>query len=319
MRLVMFNYGERLYRLGLLNSDETIIDVNYAYEKILYEKHTPAYREFAAAYAPSDSKAFLNGGEVCMNTIPEIEAKHFAADSLNVDGLPMVFNRKEVKLAAPVMNPDKIICLSHNYYDFCEETGNPVPPEPRIFAKFSNSICGCDDPIIYPKMTKCLGYEVELAIVIGKRGRYIPLEKAYDYVAGYTLFNDVSASDLTSMDKQVCRGKTFDNFAPCGPALVTKDEVPDPNALEVALYVNGKELQHSNTKNLIYNVPTLVSFLSECFTLEPGDIIATGTPGGLAKDRVPNTYMQVGDVCTLKIDILGELTNTIAAETAKPL
>ncbi|MEY8339370.1 fumarylacetoacetate hydrolase family protein [Lachnospiraceae bacterium 62-35] len=319
MRFVMYQYGERNYRLGLLRSDETVVDINYAYEKLLADKNIPDYTKMASVYAPNDTISFLNGGKRCLDAAKEVEQAFFSIDSKNVDGRPMVFQRNQVKLGSPVMNPGKIICLSHNYYDFCEETGNPVPPEPRIFSKFSNTICGCDDPIIYPKMTECLGYEVELAIIIGKRGRYIPLENAYEYVAGYTLFNDVSASDLTTKDKQVCRGKTFDNFAPCGPALVTKEEVPDPNALDVKLYVNGTELQSSNTKNLIYNVPTLISFLSKCFTLEPGDIIATGTPGGLAKDRVPNTYMKVGDTCTLTIDILGTLTNTIAAETVKPV
>ena len=316
MRLVMYKYGERDYRLGLLRPDETIVDINYAYEKILAEKGVPSCAQMAAAYAPSDSISFLQGGERCMDAAREVKSRSFPINSFSVDGKPLVFNRSDVKLGSPVINPGKIICLSHNYYDFCEETGNPVPPEPRIFSKFSNTICGCDDPIIYPKMTKCLGYEVELAVIIGKKARYVPVEKALDYVAGYTLFNDVSASDLTTMDKQVCRGKTFDNFAPCGPSLVTKDEVPDSGSLDVKLYVNGIELQSSNTKNLIYDVPKLVSFLSECFTLEPGDIIATGTPGGLAKDRKPTTYMQVGDICTLKIDILGELTNTIVAENS---
>lgn len=314
MKLVMYQYGERDHRLGLVRSDETIIDVNYAYEKLLHDKNVPDYSRAAAVFAPSDSRSFLEGGDRCLDSAREVANADFTEDSLSVNGKRLIFKRDEVKLGAPVMNPQKIICLSHNYYDFCEETGNPIPPEPRIFAKFHNTICGYDDPIIYPKMTKCLGYEVELAIVIGRKARYVSEENAYDYIAGYTILNDVSASDLTSMDKQVCRGKTFDNFAPCGPYLVTKEDIPDPNSLDVKLYVNGVELQNSNTAQLIYNVPTLVSFISRCFTLEPGDIIATGTPGGLAKDRRPTTYMNVGDVCTLQVTGLGELTNVIAAE-----
>ncbi|MEA5011883.1 MAG: fumarylacetoacetate hydrolase family protein [Angelakisella sp.] len=315
MRLVMYKFGEREYRLGLFRPDETLVDINYGYEKILADKNTPDSVRMAAVYAPSDSLTFLDGGDRCWEAAKEVDAAGYKLDAVSSCGKRMVFQRDEVKLGAPVMNPRRIICLSHNYYDFCEETGNPIPPEPRIFSKYFNSICGPDDPILYPKQTKCLGYEVELAIVIGKKGRYVPLEKAYDYVAGYTMLNDVSASDLTGMDKQVTRGKTFDNFAPCGPTLVTKDEVPDPHSLDVKLFVNGVELQSSNTNKLIYNVPKLVSFLSEVFTLMPGDIIATGTPGGLAKDRRPTTYMNVGDVCTLKVDILGELTNVIAAES----
>lgn len=315
MRLVMYKFGEREYRLGLFRPDETLVDINYGYEKILADKNTPDSVRMAAVYAPSDSLTFLDGGDRCWEAAKKVDAAGYKLDAVSSCGKRMVFQRDEVKLGSPVMNPRRIICLSHNYYDFCEETGNPIPPEPRIFSKYFNSICGPDDPILYPKQTKCLGYEVELAIVIGKKGRYVPLEKAYDYVAGYTMLNDVSASDLTGMDKQVTRGKTFDNFAPCGPTLVTKDEVPDPHSLDVRLFVNGVELQSSNTNKLIYNVPKLVSFLSEVFTLMPGDIIATGTPGGLAKDRRPTTYMKVGDVCTLKVDILGELTNVIAAES----
>ena len=128
------------------------------------------------------------------------------------------------------------------------------------------------------------------------------------------IFNDVSASDLTELDKQVLRGKTFDNFAPCGPYLVSADEVPDPGNLDLKLWVNDRLLQSSNTRELVYDVPMLVSFLSEIFTLEPGDIVATGTPGGLAKFRTPTTFMAVGDVCAIEIEKLGRLTNRIVAE-----
>jgi acylpyruvate hydrolase len=152
-----------------------------------------------------------------------------------------------------------------------------------------------------------------LAFVVGKPARHVPVEKALDYIAGYTIFNDISASDLTSMDKQVLRGKTFDGFAPCGPYLVTGDEVGDPGKLTLKLWVNGTVLQESNTDQLIYDVPRLLSFLSEVFTVEPGDIVATGTPGGLAKDRSPTTFMQVGDVCAVEFEKLGRIVNKIVA------
>jgi len=312
----MYKYGEREYRLGAMRNEEQLVDLNYAYERYLFEQKEPRFAELAYAVLPPDSVQFLQGGErswaaakVALDT-----ASGLTATGLSPAGKRICFERKDVKIGAPVQNPLRIICLSHNYYDFCEETGNPVPPEPRIFSKYNNALCGPDDPIIYPKMTKALGYEVELAFVIGKKGRNVPLEKALDYVAGYTILNDVSASDLTGMDKQVLRGKTFDNFAPCGPCLVTKDEVPDPGNLAVKLWVNGRELQSSNTAKLIYDVPTLVSFLSRVFTLMPGDIVATGTPGGLAKDRKPTTFMQIGDVCTLEVEGLGRLSNPIVAE-----
>jgi acylpyruvate hydrolase len=312
----MYRYAERGYRLGAMIGEERIVDLNYAYENVLAGKKEPRYEALAAAVVPDDSVAFLAGGRRSWEgAAAALEgAKGSRCADLAACGKRFVFERKEVKLGAPVQNPLRIICLSHNYHDFLKETGLPTPAAPRIFSKYNNSLCGPDDPIIYPKMSKTLGYEVELAFVIGKRGRHIPKEKALEYIGGYMILNDVSASDLTELDKQVLRGKTFDNFAPCGPYLLSADELPDPGNLNVKLWVNDRELQNSNTRELVYDCPTLVSFLSEVFTLEPGDIVATGTPGGLAKFRNPTTFMQVGDVCTLEIDKLGRLSNRIVAE-----
>ncbi|MDN5348557.1 MAG: hypothetical protein PWP65_2122 [Clostridia bacterium] len=316
MKLVMYQFGERDYRLGAMKDEDLIIDLNYAYETHLTRKGEPRAKELAQALVPPNSVEFLHGGDRSW------EAAQIALDAVSNFGLAdlssskkrFIFQRSEVKLGAPVQNPLRIICLAHNYHDFIRETGQPIPPEPRIFAKYRNALCGPDDPIIYPKMTQCLGYEAELAFIVGKKGRNVLIEKAYNYVAGYMIFNDVSASDLTALDKQVVRGKTFDNFAPCGPYLVTKDEIDNPSNLNVKLWVNDRLLQNSNTRELIYDVPTLVSFLSRIFTLEPGDIIATGTPGGLAKDRKPPAYMQIGDICTIEISGLGRLSNKIVAE-----
>ncbi len=316
MKIVMYQYAERGYRLGVLAEDGRIIDLNYAYENLLAAMKEPRYQVLAAAIVPADSVAFLAGGkrswEGAAAALDHAKGSHYA--DLSVFGKRFVFERKEVKLGAPVQNPLRIICLSHNYHDFLKETGLPRPAAPRIFSKYNNALCGPDDPIIYPKMSKMLGYEVELAFVIGKRGRHVPKERAMEYIGGYMILNDVSASDLTETDKQVLRGKTFDHFAPCGPFLLSADELPDPGNLAVRLWVNDRELQSSNTRELVYDCPTLVSFLSEIFTLEPGDIVATGTPGGLAKFRNPTTFMQVGDVCTLEIEKLGRLSNRIVAE-----
>lgn len=316
MKLVMYQFGERDYRLGAMAREERIVDLNYACETHLALKGEQRAKELAQALVPPDSVEFLRGGdrswEAARAALDAVQ--DFSLEDLSSSGKRLIFQRSEVKLGAPVQNPMRIVCLSHNYHDFIRETGLPVPPEPRIFAKYKNALCGPDDPIIYPKMTRCLGYEAELAFVIGKRGRNVPVEKAYEYIAGYMICNDVSASDLTILDKQVVRGKTFDNFAPCGPYLASQDEIPDPGSLDVKLWVNDRLLQNSNTRELIYDVPTLVSFLSRIFTLEPGDIVATGTPGGLAKDRKPPTYMQVGDICTIEITGLGRLSNKIVAE-----
>lgn len=316
MKLVMYRYAERGYRLGAMVGEERIVDLNYAYENLLAGKKEPRFEALATAVVPADSVAFLAGGkrswEGAAAAIDHTRNSRYA--DLGVSGKRFLFERKEVKLGAPVQNPLRIICLSHNYHDFLKETGLSRPAAPRIFSKYNNALCGPDDPIIYPKMTQSLGYEVELAFVIGKRGRYVPKARAMEYIGGYMILNDVSASDLTELDKQVLRGKTFDNFAPCGPYLLSADELPDPGNLAVRLWVNDRELQSSNTRELVYDCPTLVSFLSEIFTLEPGDIVATGTPGGLAKFRTPTTFMQVGDVCTLEIEKLGRLSNKIVAE-----
>ncbi len=319
MKIVMYRYAERGYRLGAMTGEERIVDLNYAYENLLAGKKEPRFKALALAVVPPDSVAFLAGG---MRSREEAaaaldHAKTSRCADLGASGKRFVFERKEVNLGAPVQNPLRIICLSHNYHDFLKETGLPKPAAPRIFSKYNNALCGPDDPIIYPRMTRSLGYEAELAFVIGKRGRHIPKAHAMEYIGGYMIFNDVSASDLTELDKQVLRGKTFDNFAPCGPCLLSVDELPDPGNLDVRLWVNDRELQSSNTRELVYDCPTLVSFLSEIFTLEPGDIVATGTPGGLAKFRTPTAFMQVGDVCTIEIEKLGRLSNRIAAE-AKP-
>ncbi len=316
MKIVMYQYAERDYRLGAMTGGERIVDLNAAYENLLASRGEPRFAALAAAIVPGDSVAFLAGGRRSWQEAAEAldHVKDSSCADIGACGRRFVFERSEVKLGAPVRNPLRIICLSHNYHDFIRETGVPLPPAPRIFSKYNNALCGPDDPIIYPRTSKALGYEAELAFVIGKKGRRVPRERALEYIGGYMIFNDVSASDLTELDKQVLRGKTFDNFAPCGPYLLSADEVSDPGNLDLKLWVNDRLLQSSNTRELVYDVPMLVSFLSEIFTLEPGDIVATGTPGGLAKFRNPTTFMTVGDVCTIEIEKLGRLTNRIVAE-----
>ncbi|MHB8772478.1 MAG: fumarylacetoacetate hydrolase family protein [Syntrophales bacterium] len=316
MKIVMYQYAERPYRLGAMTGGERIVDLNYAYENLLASRSEPRFAALAAAVVPDDSVAFLAGGsrswEGAASALDHVKTSGGA--DLGASGRRFVFARSEVKLGAPVQNPMRIVCLSHNYHDFIRETGVPLPPAPRIFSKYLNALCGPDDPIIYPRATQSLGYEAELAFVIGKEGRHVPRERALEHVGGYMIFNDVSASDLTELDKQVLRGKTFDNFAPCGPYLLSSDELPDPGNLDLKLWVNDRLLQSSNTRELVYDVPTLVSFLSDIFRLEPGDIVATGTPGGLAKFNNPTTFMAVGDVCTIEIEKLGRLSNRIVAE-----
>ena len=316
MKLVMFQtVGDP--RLGQLVDDQ-VVDLNLAYEAMLAAEGDGSARAKAAALVPTETARFLAGGEEAQKAAAEavawLDSRKAAAPA--VRGMPLVQPLADVRLLAPVLKPEKIICVAHNYHDFLQELGMRPHPEPRLFAKFANAVTGYDQPIARPAMSKALGYEAELAFVIGKRCKHVPEDRAYAYIGGYMAFNDISASDLTQKDIQNLRGKSFDGFAPMGPYLLTTDELPDPHNLAVHLRVNGNVLQQSNTKQLVHNVPQLVAFCSAVFTLEPGDVVATGTPGGLAKDRKPTTYMEPGDVMETEIEHLGVLRNPIIEEKA---
>lgn len=222
---------------------------------------------------------------------------------------------EEVTLLAPVPRPGKIIGVGYNYYDHTGG-GQARPDLPTFFAKFSNVVIGPNQPIVYPRFKINLDYEGELAVVIGRPARYVAEDRALDFVAGYTIFNDVTARDYQNMTSQWTLGKSFDTFGPMGPVLVSADELPDPGHLELVLTVNGEERQHSNTCNLIFTIPFLISYLSQAMTLEPGDLISTGTPGKLGPRREPPVFMQPGDQVKVRIEGIGELANPIVAEAA---
>lgn len=223
----------------------------------------------------------------------------------------LLINSKTAKITAPILNPDKIICIGLNYKDHCQEQKIPFPKTPILFSKFSTAIIGRDANIVKPSVTKQLDFEGELAFIIGKEGKHIKQAEAMDYVAGYTIFNDISARDIQFSDKQWLRGKTFDTFAPMGPYLVTKDEIGDPHNLNIKVNVNGKIMQDSNTSNMIHKIPSLVSFISQVVTLHPGDVIATGTPSGVGVFRKPPVFLKAGDKISIEIDGLGQLTNSV--------
>jgi 2-keto-4-pentenoate hydratase/2-oxohepta-3-ene-1,7-dioic acid hydratase in catechol pathway len=220
----------------------------------------------------------------------------------------------EVKYGPPVVYPTKVLCIGQNYADHCREQNVPLPEIPELFCKFPTSIIGSGDAILLHKATKKVDYEVELAIVIGKRGKNIPKSRAYEHVFGYMIFHDVSARDLQFKSKQWTRGKSPDTFAPTGPWLVTRDEVPNPHKLAIRTWLNGRLMQDSNTRNLVFGVPALVEFLSQTITLEPGDIIATGTPPGVGCFRKPPVFLKPGDVVRMEIAGLGVLENPVIAE-----
>ena len=218
-----------------------------------------------------------------------------------------------VKLMAPVIAPSKIVAVGLNYIDHCKEANLPVPTEPVLFSKFPSSICGPYDDLSWPaSVTKEVDYEVEMGVVIGKRARDVPEKDALNYVLGYTVVNDVSARDLQFVGaKQWDRGKSLDTFCPYGPYIVTRDEIPDPHVLGVRTILNGKEMQNSNTRNLIFNVPQIIAYATQGTTLLPGDLIPTGTPFGVGFSRKPPVFMQDGDECVCEVEKIGAIRNRI--------
>lgn len=220
------------------------------------------------------------------------------------------------RLRAPIRKPDKVVCIGLNYRDHAAESGMAPPPEPVVFSKFSSAVVGPDDTVRLPKVATQVDYEAELVIVIGKRGKNIPRAAAMSHVAGYTNGNDVSARDwqLNKPGKQWLLGKTPDTFAPTGPWLVTADEVPNPGALSIALRLNGQTMQNSSTKELIFAIDELIAYVSQLVTLEPGDLIFTGTPPGVGMARKPPVFLKPGDVTEVEVAGLGVLRNPFASE-----
>lgn len=235
-----------------------------------------------------------------------------AALSAAQEGAPLT----SVKLHAPIPDPSKIIAIGLNYVDHIKETNSPTPKIPIMFTKYTTSIVGPGDAVRWdPAVTAKVDWEVELAVVIGKPAYRVAEAAAFDYVAGYTICNDVSARDLqTEMGDQWIRGKSLDTFCPLGPYLVTKDEIADPHNLRLKTIVNGKVMQDSNTKALLFKIPYLIHYLSQAFTMLPGDIIITGTPPGVGMGMKPPVWLKDGDTVTVEIEGLGELSNPCVEE-----
>ena len=220
----------------------------------------------------------------------------------------------QVKLNPPVLAPGKILAVGLNYAAHAAEQ-NAKPPEfPLIFSKNVTALIGPEDKILLPRISDKIDYEAELAVVIGKEAKSVTAERALDYVAGYTIMNDVSARDLQRSERQWARAKGLDTFAPCGPWLATKDEVPDPHSLEVELRVNGELRQSSNTNDLIFNIPQIIEFVSQDLTLKPGDIISTGTPSGVGVYMEPPVFLKAGDRIEVTIAGIGTLRNWVAGQ-----
>ncbi len=241
------------------------------------------------------------GPEAWLAIADQLPASHAAA-------LPL----SSIKLLAPLPNPSKIIAIGLNYLDHCREQNVPVPERPLMFAKYAAAISGPDEDIVWdPALTQQVDYEVELAVVIGRRARHVSEAEALKHVFGYTIINDVSARDLQFADGQWVRAKSLDTFCPMGPVIVTADEIPDPQVLPIRCLVNGQPLQDSSTSEMVFSVCQLISSLSRSFTLEPGDVITTGTPNGVGVFRTPPIFLHDGDKVVAEIDGIGQLCNRV--------
>jgi 2-keto-4-pentenoate hydratase/2-oxohepta-3-ene-1,7-dioic acid hydratase in catechol pathway len=254
---------------------------------------------------PDDMLRFLQLGSGAMQTARDAVAQ--AAGELPMD---------EVKLLSPVPNPSKVVAIGLNYMDHIREANLGMPELPTMFCKYPSSVIGSGADIRWStSLTDQVDYEAELAVVIGKTARNVDAEVAYDYIAGYMNCNDVSARDLQfKPGDQWLRGKCLDTFCPLGPYLVTRDEIPDPHQLSIQCRVNGEIRQDSSTREMIYDIPYLIEYLSEAFTLLPGDIIATGTPHGVGAFRDPPIWLQAGDEVEVEIEELGILSNRCVVE-----
>jgi 2-keto-4-pentenoate hydratase/2-oxohepta-3-ene-1,7-dioic acid hydratase in catechol pathway len=325
MKLVTFQLGHRR-ALGAVVG-EAVVDLQAAYAAYLAEvEGDPRAAEIAAVRIPSDMAAFIGG----------LERSWQAAERAVEQGAPS-YALAKIRLLAPI-TPPVILNSGQNYWDHRDEKPPVEQHDPEFFLKTPLAVVGPDEPVVLdPVVTRKLDYEVELGVVIGKPGRHIPRERALEHVFGYTVANDVTARDRQAVphpeggfEYRLGPGKNFDTAAPIGPWIVTREEVPDPHRLGLRTYVNGQLRQNNTTEKMIWDVPTVISFFSDFYTLQPGVLIETGTPGGTAwatdpeiggrayerEDLIRSGYLQPGDVVTVEIDGIGSLTNPIVAAPA---
>ncbi len=292
MRIVSYLH-ESGVRGGVL-LDDTVFDL----ERLLRAaRTTPAssVRDFLTVYGP-ELKSFSTSVAALIEQNPRTR----------------VGARSDVHLTTPVPDPAKVLCVGLNYKDHVAETGRALPEHPDVFVKFASTLVGPEDEIQGADVSANLDFEGEVAVVIGRTARQVPEEGALDYVAGLAPLNDISARDLQYRGTQWTAGKTVDRSTPWGPALVTLDEIGDPQTLELVTRVNGVELQHSNTRHQIFPIARIISYLSSFLTLEPGDVIATGTPQGIGAKRTPPIWLKPGDTVEVDVERVGVLGNRVA-------
>ena len=285
MKLATFTY-QGVTRIGVVNS-EAVVDL-----------------AAAAPELPREMIAFLEAGKSALE-----RARQAASTG---GGIPI----SQVKLEAPIRRPPEFLAIGLNYADHVEETKMKRPEFPMFFNKQSSCVTGPTDPIHLPRASSALDYEGELGFVIGRRCRHVPRARAHEVIAGYVIIDDVSVRDWQRRSPTMTLGKSFDTHGPVGPWIVTPDEIGDPHKLDLKTFVNGEQRQHSNTKNLIFDCFAQVETLSTVFTLLPGTIVSTGTPGGVAAAMTPPKWLKVGDVVRIEIEKIGKLENKVIAEPA---
>ncbi len=304
-------------RLGTFSSTELEpffgIEIKTKVLRIAKTAETLKYRQPQQAHLAC-MQSYLEGLPHSETILRKLLADIATAPELVVenaqDGFPHLLHQSEIQYLAPVQRPGKILCVGMNYRDHCLEQNKPIPEIPMLFSKFATSVNHHLGEIPLPlKLDPCCDYEAELAVVIGKRASNVTKRNALNHVAGYTIMNDVTARSLQKNEKQWIRGKGFDGSAPLGPVLVTPDELDDPANLDVRCRVNGELRQQSNTSQMIFSVPELIAYITQAITLEPGDIISTGTPGGVGVYREPAVFLQPGDEVSAEVAGIGKLEN----------
>jgi len=324
MKLVSYRVARNI-RLGALTDDgDFIVDLNRAHRERVASPGEPGEVRKRSKPLPSEMVPFLEGGvpalQSARETVRFIEQQRGNGRGHAWLEKRILIPRPSARLAAPVPRPPKLIAVWVNYQEHAQEVKTEAPRgAPLFFTKFSTAVIGPGEPIVLPRISQKVDYEAELAFVIGKRGKAIPAEKAYEHIAGYTILNDVSARDFSLRVLLGVIGpsdvqKSFDTFAPMGPHLVTAEEIPDPHSLHIQLRIGEEVLQDSSTGLMIHRIPEIVAYISAIATLEPGDVITTGTPPGVGYTRTPPRWLRPGETVRIEIDRIGVLENPVVAE-----
>ena len=318
MRLCTFTSRGEM-RLGALHGEDAVVDLNRAYRSRLTARGDTHARAQADAQVPAEIVAFLEAGDAALTAARHAVAhadELASADRAAAVAAGVLVERGEAgfRLCAPVPRPGTVLAVGVNYRDHAEEAGMELPERPLLFSKVARCIVGPEDEIVRPRVSTFLDWEGELCFVVGKKARHVSVTEAMDYVAGFMIGHDVSVRDWQFHAPTMMMGKSFDTHGPTGPALVTCDEVPDYRDLALRTLVNGDVKQDSNTRHLLFGVEEILEYVTQAFTLHPGDIVFTGTPSGIGGSRRPPEYLKAGDVVRIEIDGLGALENRVVDE-----